>query len=218
MRESAPELAMVADEHENDVDDLHKQQTRIAQTSAMNRSAGVASSAAASAAQVNFGISGATNRGFGYSGAPTSSAASHARNNATQFGFSGVNVDEYAESAHHSTSEARDHFSFRRLESAEDKSNSRALHYGVSTGLSAYESSQGSSTDLSATAAEQRRQLTTQLSSSFDFEAEFEAEHIEDMRQGQIGYPRGQPRSVSFLQSQRYPDAELHAETQSVRL
>lgn len=88
------------------------------------------------------------------------------------------------------------------------------LRYGVSTGLS---SSQSSSTDLSATNAERLRQMT-RLSSTFDFEAEFEAEHIEDLRQGQIAYPRGQPRSVSFLQSQQYPDAELHAETQSVRL
>ncbi|ETP12065.1 hypothetical protein F441_12495 [Phytophthora nicotianae CJ01A1] len=213
MRESAPEV-VEAMEHEAQVDDLHKQQTRIAQTSAMNRSAGVAG---ASAGQVNFGISGAS-RGVGYSGPPASSAASHARNNATQFGFSGVNVDENDESIRQTTSEARDHFSFHRLESGEDASNPRMLRYGLSTGLSsAHESSQASSTDLSATAAEQHR-LAKQLSSSFDFEAEFEEEHIEDLRQGQVSYPRGQPRSVSFLQSQRYPDADVHAETQSVRL
>jgi hypothetical protein len=70
---------------------------------------------------------------------------------------------------------------------------------------------------MSATATERLRQMT-RLSSTFDFEAEFEAEHVEDLRQGQISYPRGQPRSVSFLQSQRYPDADLHAETQSVKL
>ncbi|OWZ17411.1 Callose synthase [Phytophthora megakarya] len=211
MRESAPEMVEVA-EHELDVDDLHKQQTRIAQTSAMNRSAGVATNPAASAANVNFGISGASTRGFGYSGPPASSAASHARSNATQFGFSGVNVDEDSR-RNSSALEARDQFSFRRIESLEESPAGRTLQYGLSTGIS-----EDSSTDMSATAVDRRRQLGTQLSSSFDFEAEFEAEHIEDLRQGQIGYPRGQPRSVSFLQSQRYPDAEVHAETQSVRL
>ncbi|KAG1709392.1 hypothetical protein DVH05_020047 [Phytophthora capsici] len=218
MRESQPEVAEVIALQEHDVDDLHKQQTRIAQTSAMNRSAGMASNPAASAAaQANYGISGASNRGFGYSGPPPNSAASHARNNATQFGFSGVNVDEHG-SNNSSLHESRDHFSFRRLESAEERPTPR-LQYGLSTGLSSYESSQGSSRgDLSTTNAERNRQLGTQLSSSFDFEAEFEAEHIADMRQGQISYPRGQPRSVSFLQSQRYPDADVHAETQSVRL
>ncbi|KAL4118542.1 hypothetical protein PRIC2_010867 [Phytophthora ramorum] len=219
MRESAPEFAAAPDEDEDDVDDLHKQQTRIAQTSAaMNRSAGTASNPAASAANVNFGFSGASKRGIGYSGPPASSAASHAQANAAQFGFSGVSVDQYGGSARPGpTSRSdKDHFSFRRLESVEETSPARALNYSVSTGLSANESSQASSNDMSG--FDRRQQMATRLSSTFDFEAEFEAEHVEDLRQGQIGYPRGQPRSVTFLQSQQYPDADLHAETQSVRL
>ncbi|GMF36675.1 unnamed protein product [Phytophthora fragariaefolia] len=204
MRESAPEVE-VPDEHDGDVDDLHKQQTRIAQASAaMNRSG--ASNPAAS--KVNFGVSGA-------GGPPANSAARQAQANATQFGFSGVQVEQNQEVRRSSVANTEtDHFSFHRLESSEDPAISGPpLRYGVSTGLS----SQSSSTDMSATGNERLRQMT-RLSSTFDFEAEFEAEHIEDLRQGQIGYPRGQPRSVSFLQSQQYPDAELHAETQSVRL
>ncbi|KAE8880834.1 Callose synthase 7 [Phytophthora fragariae] len=211
MRESAPEAAEAADEHGDDVDDLHKQQTRIAQASAaMNRSA--ASNPASSAAQVNFGASAA-------GGPPASSAGSRAQANATQFGFSGVNVvgQRLSDSTRRSsTHNETDHFSFHRLQSMEEPRP--PMHYGISTGLSrGLSSSQSSSTDLSATNAERLRQMT-RLSSTFDFEAEFEAEHIEDLRQGQIAYPRGQPRSVSFLQSQQYPDAELHAETQSVKL
>lgn len=185
-----------------EVDDVRKQQTRIAQTSAMNRSGNGASQ--------GVGLAGTTP--FGVPKPPSSSASSQARHNASQFGFSGAPIDEGDEKP--GTSEQ---FSFRRLESADDLTNPRVVSYGVSTGLSRIESSGSSSIDLS-NVTNDRRRLMTRMSSTFDFETEFEAEHLEDLRQGQINYPRGQPRSVSFLQSQRYPDADVHAETQSVRL
>ncbi|RLN02471.1 hypothetical protein BBJ28_00015992, partial [Nothophytophthora sp. Chile5] len=197
MREAAPEEQEQAEEvDDNAPDDLHRQQTRIAQTSAaMNRSAGTASNPAASAANVNFGAYSSASNLFG---PPASSAASQAQANASQFGFSGAasaaaTGNQYVGGFSAAPSAPDNQFGFARLESSD-----------------------ASSAESSATTA--RRRQMTHLSSTFDFEAEFEDEHIEDMRANQIGYPRGQPRSVSFLQSQRYPDADLHAETQSVRL
>ncbi|KAG7399092.1 1,3-beta-glucan synthase component [Phytophthora boehmeriae] len=185
----------------------------------MNRSAGAASNPASAAANINFGASSASTRGFNRSGPPANSAASHAQANATQFGFSGVSVAQYGDTVRSgpaSRSDA-DNFSFRRLESSEESSPGPRMtgQYGLRTGLSRLDSSQASSGESPNVA---RQRLNKRLSSTFDFETEFEAEHIEDLRQGQIAYPRGQPRSQSFLQSQRYPDADLHAETQSVRL
>ncbi|CAI5708036.1 unnamed protein product [Peronospora effusa] len=221
MRESAPEKALVTDEDEFVVDEMHKQQTRIAQTSAaMNRSAGMASTnPASSAVNVKFGPSGVSNRNFG---PPPNSAASNAMANAMQFGFSGINIAQSGDSARPGpTSRSdKDNFSFRRLGSLEELSPAGGgLQYGLSTGLSGVESSKASSAEWQVAEPVARPgQLTSHLSSTFDFEAEFEAEHLEDLRQGQISYPRNQPRSISFLQSQQYPDADLHAETQSVRL
>ncbi|RLN56165.1 hypothetical protein BBJ29_003321 [Phytophthora kernoviae] len=223
MRESAPEEAEELDTMSYEPDDLHKQQTRIAQTSAaMNRSAGTTSNPASGAMNVTFGAySSANNRGWANrNGPPANSAASHAQANATQFGFSGVSVAQYGDTVRSgpaSRSDA-DNFSFRRLESSEESPGPRngpGHSYGLHTGLSGQDSSQASSGESPNIA---RQRLVKRLSSTFDFETEFEAEHIEDLRQGQIGYPRDQPRSQSFLQSQRYPDADLHAETQSVRL
>ncbi|CAI5708502.1 unnamed protein product [Hyaloperonospora brassicae] len=234
------EARVTADTDEYEVDDMQKQQTRIAQAAAaMNRSAGMASNPASSAVNVKLGQSGGASRGAGHSRPPSRSAASHAQANATQFGFSGVNVDkpgDLVRSSQVSRSD-RDNFSFRRLGSLEELNSARTdRSYEQSAGLSrqgsslaSHEPSAGLSRQGSSLASSEwsvdvppasgrGQQLTSHLSSTFDFEAEFEAEHIEDMRQGQISYPRGQPRSISFLQSQQYPDADLHAETQSRRL
>uniref|UniRef100_M4C336 1,3-beta-glucan synthase n=1 Tax=Hyaloperonospora arabidopsidis (strain Emoy2) TaxID=559515 RepID=M4C336_HYAAE len=216
------EEARVTDTDTFDVDDLHKQQTRIAQASAaMNRS-GTVSNPASSAVNVKFDHTGSNIRGVGFTGPPARSAASHAQTNATQFGFSGVNVDDPGDSVRLGPASRGDgdSFSFRRLESLEESNLAKTdLPYAQIMGLSRQESSLASSAEWSvAPPPASRGQLTSHLSSTFDFEAEFEAEHIEDLRQGQISYPRGQPRSVSFLQSQQYPDADLHAETQSRRL
>ncbi|TDH72720.1 hypothetical protein CCR75_002515 [Bremia lactucae] len=203
IRESEPEVREAMDTFI--VDEGRKQQTRIAQTSAMNRSAGVGAS------QINFGHSGASYSTI--SGPPSGGAASQARANASQFGFGGVMGKDRSRSGLGDSK--TDPFSFRRLDSEEDRNHSREVRYGTSTGLSANESFEAAApVDLSI----DRRRLTSRMSSTFDFEAEFEAEHLEDLRQGQISYPQGQPRSVSFLQSQQYPDADLLAETQSVRL
>ncbi|CEG36750.1 callose synthase 5 [Plasmopara halstedii] len=203
LRPAVPEVSDATNVME--VDDVHKQQTRIAQTSAMNRS-GIAAS------QMNLGMS-----GIGSMGPYSSSASSQARHNASQFGFSGATIDEVDEPMPSNAPETRDQFSFRRLESGEEPKNPRAESYGLSTGLSRIDSSETSSIDLS-NVTNDRHNLMSRMSSTFDFEAEFEAEHLEDLRQGQVSYPRGQPRSVSFLQSQRYPDADLLAETQAARL
>ncbi|CAH0520493.1 unnamed protein product [Peronospora belbahrii] len=222
MRESAPEEAEMVDDDEFVVDDMHKQQTRIAQASAaMNRSAGVALNPASSAVNVNMGRTGVSNRDLGHSGPSASSAASHAMANATQFGFSGVNVAQHGDSARPGLASRsdKDNFSFRRVESLEEFSPENRRQFRLSTGRSGHESSQSSSVEWAiAEHGARPGQLTSHLSSTFDFEAEFEAEHLEDLRQGQIGYPRGQRRSVALLQSQQYPDADLLAETQSVRL
>jgi hypothetical protein len=60
--------------------------------------------------------------------------------------------------------------------------------------------------------------LVSHMSSTFDFDSEEADDRIREMRTHEISYPVQQPRSLSFLRSRNYPDAEIHAETNSVRL
>ncbi|KAI9916915.1 hypothetical protein PsorP6_017083 [Peronosclerospora sorghi] len=184
------------------VDDVHEQQRRIAQSA--TRSAGGAYNPVSSAIHVD---------GGGSARGKTRGPPLSRQDRAAPRDESGADK---------TTGEC----SFRRLESLDEDAAPedvapaappRALQYGLSTGLS---QSHVSSGEVASNTQRSARQglLPSHLSSTFDFEAEFEEEHLEELRQGQISYPRGQPRSVSFLQSREYPDAQVHAETRARRL
>lgn len=79
-------------------------------------------------------------------------------------------------------------------------------------------SSYGGGSSRGVVSATSGRMQFGHLSSTFDFDGDEMDDRINEMVNHEIAYPVQQPRSLSFLRSRNFPDAEIHAETNSQRL